>query len=464
MSSAWLAFTIDRHAKTPVFEQICEAVRDRILGGDLSSGAHLPPTRSLATELGVSRSTVVSAYDQLVAEGYIQGRRGSGFTVCQVDGVELRPTPEAAQVTAPLLDTRSVPFSAGEPDMRLFPHRAWAQTLARLCRKSPELLLAPQHRFGHPGLRAAIAAHVQEWRGVQAHPDQIIVTAGAGDALELCFRELVQAGETVALEDPGYRPLFHMVQANGCSVEAMPLDEQGALVPTRTGRMSVITPSHQFPLGGTMSPNRRHEHIQWADATGGWIIEDDYDSEFRYSGRPIPAMAGFDGLNRTIYVGSFSKIFSDSLRLGYVIVPSSIRDRMFSAMARFGRKASVMPQVALAEFMTSGAFYRHLRRVRRIYGQRRNFLLGALQRDFAEFGTFTDHRAGMQVAFRMDPATDDQAISDALQGVGLKASALSQFFAGSPTTKGLLLGYCGNDEDEMKSGLDRLLRVLKDRN
>ena len=212
-----------------------------------------------------------------------------------------------------------------------------------------------------------------------------------------------------------------------------------------------------------MSPNRRHEHIQWADTTGGWIIEDDYDSEFRYSGRPIPAMAGFDGLNRTIYVGSFSKIFSDSLRLGYVIVPSSIRDRMFSAMARFGRKASVMPQVALAEFMTSGAFYRHLRRVRRVYGQRRNFLLGALQRDFAEFGSFTDHRAGMQVAFRMDPATDDQAISDALQGVGLKASALSQFFAGSPTTKGLLLGYCGNDEDEMKSGLDRLLRVLKDR-
>jgi len=456
-------FLIDRSHAAPLFEQICASLRGRIISGGLQEGTRLPPTRALASELGVSRSTVVTAYEQLVAEGYLSGVQGSGYKVLAMGDVELAVTTRrplikrAAPMPAP-----QRPFQAGQPDMRLFPHRQWARSIARVCRNQPEALLASADSFGNLDLRTAIAAHVQEWRGVLAAPEQIIITAGATDALEICFRTLAKPGEGVGLENPGYPPLRRTAERQALAVTNLDIDADGATLPACADgiRMVVLTPSHQYPLGGAMPPARRLAFLSWAKKNGIWIVEDDYDSEFRYAGRPIPAMAGFDQLNRTLYVGGFSKIFSNTLRLGYIIAPKALIGPFRANAAEFGIKASAMPQQALADFMQAGEFYRHLRRVRRIYGERRAYLLGALAARFAEYGGFTDHQAGMQVAFHMRPDLPDKQIESRAHALGLTTLALSRFQVGAPSVNGVLLGYCGFSTEEMSAALGELGRVL----
>ena len=460
MSSTWLAFTIDRSKKTPVFEQICDALRRDIRKGAKPKGTKLPPTRSFAEELGVSRSTVVTAYEQLVAEGYIEGRQGAGYEVCVVETPEIDVVPAPTGLNSLPPEDAPYGFLSGNPDMRLFPYRAWAKTVARVARKRPEDLLVSQSLQGFPALREAISEHVREWRGVRAAPEQIFVTAGSIEGLELCLRALSKAGDPIALENPGYQPMRRQVEAMGMRTVDMVLDDQGACVPDQEAAFVVLTPSHQYPLGGTMSANRRQEFLAWAGATQSWIVEDDYDSEFRFAGRPIPAMAGFDDLNRTIYVGSFSKVFSSGLRLGYVIPPLALRDRFAEMLRRFGSRASVTPQAPLAEFMQSGEFYRHLRRVRRHYGRRRAFLLEALARDFEDIGEVQDHQAGMQIALHLKPHLNDRHIEEMAAHAGVTVQALSRFYAGTPKGNGLVLGYCGMNEEETADALTILRRVM----
>lgn len=455
----WLAFSIDRSTKTPVFEQICAAIRERAISGDLTAGARLPPTRVFATELGVSRSTVVTAYEQLVAEGYLSSVQGSGYSVCSLGEVELAGHTEYRRAK---VDEKPqggpVPFEASQPDMRLFPHRQWSKAVSRVCRANPQAMLVGGSNFGNSELREAIAKHVSEWRGIDASPHQIIVTAGSTDALEICLRSLLNKGDKIGLENPGYLPMRALAEAQGLVARFLDVDENGAKLPDKNTslRLTVLTPSHQYPLGGAMSPSRRLEFLAWAEKHDTWIIEDDYDSEFRYAGRPIPAMAGFDRLNRAVYIGSFSKIFSNSLRLGYVIVPEVLIERFRSTMRRFGLRASYMPQQALAEFMTSGEFYRHLRRVRRIYHERRKFLLERLGRDFAEFGHFVDHQAGMQVVLHLNKGIADKEISVRASELGITAQPLSGFSAGNSGHNGLILGFCGYSEEEMEPAIGTL--------
>ncbi len=463
----WLAFTIDRDCKLPVFEQICAAIRARAVSGSLTQGTRLPATRAMATELGVSRSTIVTAYDQLVAEGYLTSVQGSGYRVCAIGEVELaqKPSPPPRLSTSKIQENTPPtphPFQAGRPDMRLFPHQQWAKTTARICRTDPRSMLEGASPFGHFKLRQAIAAHVADWRGITASPHQIIITAGSTDALEICTRSLAQAGDRIGLENPGYLPLRRFAEGQG--LDPIYLDATGAGAdlppPGTTPRLVVLTPSHQYPLGGAMSPNRRLEFINWAQSNDAWIIEDDYDSEFRYAGRPIPAMAGFDHLDRTLYIGSFSKIFSSALRLGYVIVPDPLIDVFRDTMRRFGQKASLMPQAPLAEFISSGEFYRHLRRVRRIYGERRKYLLDRLAQDFAEFGHFEDHQAGMQVTFYLNPELSDRKMAARATDLGVAAHPLSEFATKGSGFNGLILGYCGFTPEEMAQALVILRKVL----
>lgn len=464
----WLAFSIKRDSKLPVFEQICAAIRARAVSGSLTQGTRLPATRAMATELGVSRSTIVTAYDQLVAEGYLSSLQGSGYRVCAIGEVELAqkapppplPTPPKIQEDTPPLPH---PFQAGRPDMRLFPHAQWAKATTRICRTDPRSMLEGASPFGHFKLRTAIAAHVADWRGITASPHQIIITAGSTDALEICTRSLAQEGDRIGLENPGYLPLRHFAEMQG--LDPIYLDATGAgadLPPPGTSpRLVVLTPSHQYPLGGAMSPNRRLEFINWAQSHDAWIIEDDYDSEFRYAGRPIPAMAGFDHLDRTLYIGSFSKIFSSALRLGYVIVPDPLIANFRNTMRRFGQKASLMPQAPLAEFISSGEFYRHLRRVRRIYGERRKFLLEALAQEFAEFGHFEDHQAGMQVTFHLNKNLPDHEVSARAAELGVAVHPLSDYATKGSDFNGLILGFCGFTPDEMAPALGLLLQALR---
>ena len=458
-NTAWLAFEIDRTAKTPVFEQICVFVRTQAISGALPEGSKLPPSREFAAQLGVSRPTVVTAYEQLLAEGYVRSRVGSGYFLCDLGEVELPAPPTPSPERLPLHNgPTSRPFEYGQPDMRLFPHRQWAKSVARICRTQPEAMLIGGDDFGNWDLRTAIAAYVSEWRGITAAPSQIAITAGSSDALELCMRTLTARGDEIGLEDPGYLPASEFAQAQGLKKVHLPVDDQGARLPAQKEHPSlvVLTPSHQYPLGGSMSPNRRLEFIRWAQENNGWIIEDDYDSEFRYAGRPIPALAGFDQLRRTIYVGSFSKIFSNTLRLGYVILPEPLVPQFHNTFDRFRPKASLMPQAALADYFTSGAFFRHLRRVRRIYGQRHKLLVDRLRQDFADYGYFQDHQAGMQLVFHLHPPFVDTEIAEKAARLGVRTPPLSAACTTAKGRNGLMLGFGGFDEAEISAALDLL--------
>lgn len=465
IKTAWVAFSIDRKSPVPVFEQICRSVRAQTASGDLLAGTRMPATRVFATELGVSRSTIVTAYEQLVAEGYLKSLRGSGYTVCEMGPVELASHTASPHQTAPVPKAAAPrPFEAGLPDMRLFPHTQWAKTVSRVCRTNPQRMLIGETGPGNIDLRKAVADHVAEWRGIEAGPHQIMITAGAGDALEQCFRALADQGDHVGLEDPGYLPLRHYAGAAGLTPRYMTVDRDGAMLdPNATeARLIVLTPSHQFPLGGAMSPSRRLEFIHWAEQNNRWIVEDDYDSEFRYAGRPIPAMTGFNRLSRTIYIGSFSKIFSNSLHLGYLIVPEPLIHRFETVAQQFGVKASYMPQQALADFIANGEFYRHLRRMRRIYAERRKYLMDRLA-GWNRYGSFDDHQAGMQIAFHLDGSLRDVEIADAAELAGLSAAPLSRYCHERSDLNGLLLGFCAFSPDEMREALSLLEKTLRGR-
>ena len=454
-------FSIDRKSNRPLFEQICSRIRDLVMSGELVKDAKLPATRIFATELGVSRSTVVTAYEQLVAEGYVNSKRGSGYTVCAIGEVELSNKPRLYQRASDEEKEKTLmPFGASQPDMRLFPYRQWAKTVARVCRTNPQAMLVGGSLFGNFDLRQAIAAHISQWRGITTSANLIIITAGSTDALEVCLHALTTKCDTVGLENPGWLQMRQFVEAQGLAQCYLELDEFGPCLPTGqlAPRLVVLTPSHQFPLGGAMAPNRRIEFIDWAKTNNAWIVEDDYDSEFRYAGHPIPAMAGFDQLGRTIYVGSFSKIFSNTLRLGYIVIPEGLVEQFRTTMQSFGQRASYMPQQALAEFMTSGEFYRHIRRVRRIYGERRKFLMEWLANEYSDFGSFQDHQAGMQIVFHLKDCYSDVEISAKAIKSKLAVQPLSQFSVGHSKQNGLILGFCGYTELELGIALE----ILKD--
>lgn len=477
-----LLIPLDRDSSVPVFEQICTHIREYIRDGVLRPAARLPATRALAEDLGVARSTVVTAYEQLVAEGYLASRRGAGFLVCDMGQVELdrapvrgggtdadqhigAPEPATALALGALegFEGRALlPLEPGQPDMRLFPHRSWAKAVARLCRNTPEALLDGGGRAGNLALRQAIARHVGDWRGINVRPEQVLVTSGANEALAVCMHALAQPGQGIGLEDPGYQPIRRFAQMRGLRPIVLDMDEQGAKLPdTNSGcHLVALTPSHQFPLGGALSAGRRQSFVSWAAEQEGWIIEDDYDSEFRYAGRPIPAMAGFDHKGRTVYIGSFSKIFSNALRMGYIVAPPALVTRLLSAMHSIGAKASAMPQRPLADFMESDSFYRHLRRVRRHYGERHRHLIARLRSDFADFGTVIDHQAGMQVVLHLSGPFSDQEIAKRANSAGLGVEALSRYSVENTQVNGLVLGACLNTIEEQDVALTLLKTVL----
>ena len=459
------AFTLSRDSGFPLFIQVSDLVRQNIVDGQLQQDQRLPPSRSLAIELGVSRTTVVVAYDQLSAEGYIEGRRGSGFYVCPIGQVELNREPSQA-VPAILSSKSRKQVHPGFPDLRLFPYRQWARCMSRVARLSPEALVVTDDSFGDIELRQSIARYLHDWRGLQTSAEQILITAGSIDALEICVRTLAGSGQYVGLENPGYQPLRNIVLGLGMKPVWLGMDDRGVEVPRLkksqpSPSMTILTPSHQFPLGGAMSPLRRMEFLQWAEQTNSWIIEDDYDSEFRYAGSPIQALAGFDNTGRTIYVGTFSKIFSVGLRLGFLVAPPALVPRFAKTLERFGVKAATASQRALASFMDSGDFYRHIRRVRRIYGERRKFLLSLLQQKLGDIVEFEDQAAGMQLLARLPADYDDQTIVEAAKREGVITTALSAHYAQGETQNGLLLGFCGFTEAEIEANISIIERIIR---
>lgn len=460
-----LAFDLDRDSREPLFVQLCESVRERITNGSIAKNTPLPPSRGLAAELGISRSTVVTAYEQLVAEGYIEGRRGSGFYVREL-GAEAYSARRDEPAGGHRIDTKIVPRAhshPGFPDPRLFPYRSWARCLARSARLAPEALVQSDSPFGDRNLRASVARYLADWRGLEILPEQVLITAGSIDALETCIRTLVKPGDAVGLENPGYQPLRHIVENQGMRSAWLPVDADGARLPAAQApkpAMVVLTPSQQFPLGGAMPVSRRREYLQWAAANAAWIIEDDYDSEFRYAGRPIPALASMDNSERTIYIGTFSKVFSVSLRLGYLIMPLAQIERFAETLSKFGLKAALPCQRALADFIDSGDFYRHIRRTRRVYADRRRLLIEQIQQKLAAFVDFEDQQAGMQVTVWLTPGLDDREIAVRALDAGVNVAPLSRYYGGGKAQCGLLIGFCPYSEAEIVANVDRLAEIL----
>ena len=473
----FLALVIDEGANQPAYVQIYGQIRDQILSSHLEAESRLPPSRILATDLGLSRSTIVAAYDQLASEGYVQSRVGSGIYVANLPPDHLlhvrdpnSSTRTSLKARTVKVETKHVPFEIDGAVYDLFPKEDWTRRLAASWRKGHPDLLSFHDPFGHHPLRQAISEHLMLWRGIECSPDQIIITSGASDALDLIFRTLVEPGDEIWMEDPGFEVIRNCIAYNGMKSVPVPLDEVGfdlgrakSIAPK--AKLAIVTPSRQFPVGTTMSFPRRLELLNWAHHSQGWIVEDDYDSEYRYEGRPIPAMAGIDEHGNTLYLGSFSKVMFRSLRLGYLVVPSLLVEQFRKNLSRQLTKASLVAQPALADFMMSGAFGAHIRKTRRVYAKRLVALQNALD----------EHADGLLIAPRQTSGIHLIAeVSDQIVGLitdteivhiarenGIQINALSNYYSGPATRQGLVMGFAGFDKRAIETGVETLATAIK---
>lgn len=447
-----------------------------ILEGRIKPAARLPSSRGLALDLGVSRSTVVLAYDQLASEGYLDGRQGAGAFVSAMLPAEMlsaarsvassprrKSLPRAATSPEPLR-----PFRLGAADPKLFPYRDWARGLGRTWRQPKPELTGPQDPFGWAPLRVAIAEHLREWRGIDCEPHRIAITCGTADAADIIAHTALSSGDRVWMEDPGYPSLRYALANAGIASLPIPVDADGldvahGLEHHASARAAIVTPSRQFPLGAVLPLSRRLALLDWASSREGWIIEDDFDSEYRYSGAPMPALTSLDRTDRTIYLGSFSKVLSSSLRLGFIVFPERLVSAARAHVARRGSMASIVAQPVLAEFMASGAYATHIRRTRRVYARRMAALL-AEQPRFDGLLQLTPTTAGLHVVAMLTPAlarrmSDSEAAALAANK-GVAVEPLSAFFSGKPTRQGLILGFAGFPEAELRRAAARLASAL----
>ena len=473
LSAALLAITLDREAPASLQAQLMRQLRALAHGGTLRPGDRLPSSRMLAEELSVSRVTVSAAYDQLGAEGYLEGRRGSGVYVsADLPDLPDWSAPPVLNADAALpKPAAEVPF---EPisDLREFPHREWARLLELVWRRPEPALLARQDACGWPPLREAIAKHLSDWRGISCEPAQVFVTSGLSEAASLAAQAALSKGDRVMVEEPGYAPLRRALIAAGLQCESVSVDAQGfdlsrARAP-EGARAIAVTPSRQFPLGMTLPLARRVQLLQWASAVNGYILEDDFDGEFRYRGQPLPAMMSLDHEQRVIYIGSFSKAIFPALRLGFMVFPKPLAVVAARILRLTGPRASLIAQPALARFMIDGGFAAHIRRMRRLYAGRQKLMLAALKDLAGGVLSAVTPDGGMHVIAEAAPdilsaGRSDRALSEAAASVGVTARPLSGFYHEQPEAQGLVLGYAGFTETEMRGALVKMIAAIKAR-
>ncbi|VAV91034.1 Transcriptional regulator, GntR family domain / Aspartate aminotransferase [hydrothermal vent metagenome] len=469
--AAVLDIVLDRQARLPLFEQLVQALREVILAGRLEPGSKLPSTRKFANELSVSRVTVVTAYDQLTAEGYIESRHGAGAFVAA--GLP----DEAPQVSKPfLLETKDPqaprplqPFQPTSPDMTLFPHKQWAKLFQRVWTNPDQNLLANADPLGWWPLRVQIAEHLRVWRGINCQPAQVVITSGASEALQTIIESMLEPGQSVAIEEPGYRLFSRLLNRLHLRVEGVPVDEHGMRVDLLAALQhqpvcAVTTPSRQYPLGITMPLARRLQLLEWTTQAGRFVIEDDYDSEYRYVGQPLPALMSLAREGSVIYLGSFSKVFSKSLRLGYMVIPLARLQTVRQVMKDNGPNASGFAQPVLAQFMASGAYASHIRSMRRIYSARQKVFVEAAQKHLQDLIEFEPAGGGMhlvgEIGKKLCGKMSDTEICQRADEVGVILRPLSESYNGKPARQGLIAGYAGFDENQLNWAIKRLARAL----
>ena len=458
---------IDRADHEAIQSQIARQIREFVLSGRLRPQAKLPSTRAMAEDLRVARATVVEAYEQLLSEGYIETRKGSGTRVAaELPEALLNSTPARLSASKPKQErTREParPFRSGLVDWEHFPHDEWGRLLGRFWRNPPIAMLEHNDAFGWLPLREAIAAHLYEWRGISCESSQVIMTAGGMDAFDLINRAVFKAGDKIWMEEPGYPTARRVFSMGGVKPVAVPVDREGIIVVkgrerAGTARGAFVTPARQYPTGVTMPLSRRLELLDWADEAKSIIIEDDYDSEYRYVGRPLPALMSLDRKARVIYSGSFSKVFSPLLRLGYIVVPKSLCERFRAERLAHGAPPSLMAQPALCEFMTSGNFAIHIRRMRRIYAGRREALIAALEG--SKRFVIDASPSGLLLLLRLKPDENDEEVVARLAAVGLEVQSLSSHYTGRNREQGLLLSFAGFTDKELRAAAKRLVEII----
>ncbi|WP_433049269.1 PLP-dependent aminotransferase family protein [Dactylosporangium sp. CS-033363] len=451
-------------------DRIYRQLRDAILDGRLRHGERVPPSRDLARDLAVARNTVAAAYDRLVGDGFLAGRAGAGTFVAYTGKVAqprrapagpLRPSRRFGALTGLAVDEPTPParydLRIGHPDGTLFPLATWRRLLARSVRASAGYA----DPSGLPALRAAIARHAGLSRSVRAAPDDVLVTAGAQQAIDLVGRVLIEPGTVAAVEEPGYRPVRRLFQSHGARVAGVPVDADGIVVDAipDTARLVYVTPSHQHPLGTAMSLERRTALLAWAEEHRAAIVEDDYDSEFRYSDRPLEPLQSLDRAGRVVYVGSFSKTLLPSLRLGFLIAPEPLLPALRTARRLADWHGEQAAQAALADFIDAGLLQRHLRRVGRVYAARHELLLQAsfLKTWFA----FVPSSAGLHLALRSHADLDIDALVRGLRAVDVAVDPLARFYASPPRVPdpGLAIGFGAIATADLPSALNRLADV-----
>ena len=483
-----VALHLDRALPLPLHRQLYDQVREIILSGRLAPGARLPSSRALTRDLAVSRNTVVTAFEQLLSEGYIEGRVGSGTYVSNVLPDALlaarhRADPVPARRVGPGLSRRGRRLSAALPartrsytafeprfpELGRFPFEVWGRLLAKWWRRPARGLLTDGDPAGYRPLRQAIADHLGAFRGLRCEADAVIIVSGAPQAVTLVSQLLLDEGERAWVEEPGYPGLRAALVAAGLDPAPVPVDAEGIDVGAGEAawpgvRLACVAPSRHYPLGMTMSLPRRLRLLEWAARRDAWILEDDYDSEYRYAGRPLAALQGLDRNGRVIYVGSFSKVMFPSLRLGYLVVPLDLSVAFARARAAVDSYPSAIVQPALAEFIAEGYFAAHVRRMRTLYAERLECLQAAAGQHFGGLLELPAADAGMHLVADFTPdlaaRLSDREASARAAAAGVTAPPVSYYFTGAATRAGLLLGFAAVPEEAIETGARNLAAAL----
>jgi GntR family transcriptional regulator / MocR family aminotransferase len=483
-----LVISLDRASVIPLYQQLAEELRRAVLQKRLKPNQKLPPSRGLAKSLEISRATVTQSYEQLLSEGYFEARCGSGTFVCSELPVEYlqpesidrcRSDPSELTMLSRfgsdllVVDRLEVPepqdaisFRFGSPAAEQFPIKLWQRLLSRHCHNSSALLNYSPDAAGYAPLRTAIADYLGRSRAVQCSAEQVIIVNGSQQALDLIARLTINSGDWVAVEDPGYLGARYCFQGQGAKLQAVTVDSEGldmeALSKHRQPfKLLYVTPSHQFPTGVTLSLSRRLALLQWAQQTGTLILEDDYDSEYRYGDRPIPALQGLDQNNKVIYIGTFSKILFPSLRIGYLVVPTAWIPVVSRAKWLCDRQSPTLEQYALTDCITEGHFERHIRRMRHLYNRRRQVLMSALQHYLGSRVTILGENAGIHLMVKIETDLPDEVViqNAAILGVGLISA--QGYYLTTPETGEFIFGYAQLDEIQIEQGIQKLSQVLK---
>lgn len=479
------AIAPDPSVSKSLYEQLYDNLRSAVLSRRLAPGLRLPSTRLLAMELGLSRNTVVTAFEQLVAEGYLESRTGDGTYVSRALPDELLTTRAKKSADAASRMHSIAPLSkssqavaeadlgtwrtdgqprAFRPDLLAldqFPTQLWLRSLNRRWRTAATHLLGYGEPLGYRPLREAIAEYLSAARGVYCSWEQVLVTTGAQQGIDLAVRTLLDPGDQVWLENPGYRGIRGALTAVGAALVPVSVDEEGLQVEeglrlAPQARAVYVTPSHQYPTGVTMSLARRLALLAWAQRANAWVVEDDYDSEYRYNGRPLSALQGLDSAQRVIYVGTFSKVLFPALRLGYLVVPPALVESFARTRALTDRQSPTVEQAALADFIEAGHFVRHIRRMRQLYAERQAILVDEVRRGLNDCLSIAAADAGLHVVGWLPAGADDRKVAQILLAYGIEAPAVSNFALAPLPRGGLMLGYAALTPEQIRVGVARM--------